>query len=140
MGRAEGRLLDNVVYLPAAAADTYVSLFMFAAAQRDAAAWLPDGWFDLRLVESEDNGFRLDHIVLERIAGPPIGSFEVWREAGRFLVERCPEANGWWDDPSRVGRFRSMEEVVKGILAHINGQLVAWKLPPLEVRRSSSPA
>ena len=130
MKRAEPRAVDNVVYLPVAT-DTYISLFMFASTQCHADAWLPAGWFDLRLVEEGDDGFRLDHIVLDRIEGPPIGSFEIWRETGRFLVERRPETNGWWEGSSRVGRYRTMEEAIRGILAHINGQLVAWGLEPL---------
>ena len=124
---------NNVVAFPVPT-DTFITPLMLFEVRREVTAVLPVGWFNLSMVAEEDGGQRQDHIHLERVVGPPIGCFQLWRERGRFVVEALPEPNDICGDVERVGRHRSMVGAVRGILDHINGRLMAWTLPPLAPR------
>ena len=106
--------------------DISMTLFMFDQVTR-AAQSLPVGWFDVSLQRKEDAGARQDHVMLTRIAGPPVGSFSVWRGSrGRFRVIHRDEAG----DGAESGPYRTVEAAVEAIRVDIELRLAAWGVVP----------
>ena len=117
---------SNVVAF-AAPIDTFMTLFMFDQVAR-AAQSLPAGWFDISLQREDDAAKRQDHVMLTRIAGPPVGSFSVWRGSrGRFRVIHGDEAG----DVAESGPYRTIEAAVEAIRVDIGLQLAAWGVMPV---------
>ncbi len=119
----------NVVAF-AAPADTFMTPFMFTQVAQ-AAFVLPEGWFTVALLPDEDMGRRRDHVMITRVAGPPIGSFSVWRAPrGRFIVSHLGEVDEDGDSPES-GPYRTVEAAVDAIRADIALQLEAWGVAPV---------
>ena len=119
----------NVVAF-AAPADTFMTTFMFVQVAQ-AAFVLPAGWFTVALLRAEDMGRRQDHVMITRVAGPPIGSFSVWRAPrGRFIVGHLGEVDEDGDSPES-GPYRTVEAAVDAIRADIALQLEAWGVAPV---------
>lgn len=120
-------LPSNVVVLPLA--ETHVTSKEGTAAML-AAAVLPP-WFAVDLIPDEDTAAkrRQDHIRLERIAGPPIGSFEVWRENRRTLVVYATgEPDDAGADFAEIGRCRSLPEAFEIVRHDLNATVASWGL------------
>ena len=121
-----GRAQHNVVTF-AAPADTFMTAFMFDQATQ-AAQLLPAGWFTVSLVRDMSEGVRQDHVMIIRVAGPPVGSFQLWRGSrGRFRVLHEDEA----DNVAESGPYRTIEAAVEAIRADIGLQLAAWGVMPV---------
>ena len=117
---------SNVVAF-AAPTDAFMTLFMFNQVAR-ATQSLPAGWFDVSLQRKEDAGARQDHVMLTRVAGPPVGSFSVWRGSrGRFRVVHSDEAG----DDAESGPYRTVEAAVEAIRTDIGLRLAAWGVMPV---------
>ena len=118
----------NIVAL-AIPADTYVTPFMFDQAV-DAARALPAGWFTTSLVLHEAGGARKDHVMLTRVAGPPVGNFNICRATrGRFIVVHLGEMDEDGDSPES-GPYRTIEAAVEAIRADVEAQMAAWGVMP----------
>lgn len=118
---------SNVVALPLA--ETHVTRAE-GRASRQAASVLPP-WFAAVLIEDEDivAGRRQDHIRLERIAGPPIGCFEIWREArGRLLVYATGEPDEDVADFAEIGRCRSLPAAFEIVRRDLAATIASWGL------------
>ncbi|MBE7209455.1 MAG: hypothetical protein INR65_00405 [Gluconacetobacter diazotrophicus] len=97
------------------------------------AALLPQDWFELRSLEDADLPAGRDHCMLERVGGPPVGSFHLWRDDGSVWVRALPELDEASGEASRCHRHRDVAEAVAAIAAAINRQLRGWSLPPVTV-------
>ena len=122
-------LPSNVVAMPPPA-ENYVTRFETQAA-RYAASTLPP-WFSVDLIEDEDEVARLrqDHVRLERVAGPPIGCFEIWRQGrGRLVVYTTGEPEDQWGaDHCEIGRCRSLPEAFRIVRANVDATVASWGL------------
>ena len=119
----------NVVAL-AVPSDTFVTPFMFDRAT-DAAQALPAGWYTVALLRHQGAGTRQDHVMLTRVAGPPVGSFSIWRAPrGRFRVCHLGETDVDGDS-TESGPYRTVEAAVDAIRADIGLQLAAWGVAPV---------
>ena len=119
---------NNVVALQFPA-DTFITPFLFEQIQREAAARLPTGMFEVFMIHEEDLGLRQDHVHFERIGSLPVGHYQIWREGpAGFSVAVIGEP----DDGAevfKVGPFRTIADAVGGLLGHVNGRMAAWGLP-----------
>lgn len=121
---------DNNVVTFAAPADTFMTAFMFEQAT-DAAQSLPPGWFTVVLVRDVNEGVRQDHVMIVRVAGPPVGSFQLWRGSrGRFRVIHEAE-RGEAEDGSESGPYRTVEAAVDAIRTDIGLRLASWGVVPV---------
>ena len=119
----------NVVALPIPA-DTFMTAFMFDQVARAAVA-LPGGWFDISLNPDQDAGTRQDHVMVTRVAGPPVGNFSIWRAPrGRFIVVHLGESDVA-GDISESGPYRTIEAAVDAIRADVELQLAEWGVAPV---------
>ncbi len=120
---------NNVVAFTAPA-DTFMTAFMFDQAT-DAAQSLPAGWFTVALVRDVNEGVRQDHVMIVRVAGPPVGSFQIWRGSrGRFRVIHEGE-HGEAEDGSESGPYRTVEAAVDAIRTDIGLRLASWGVMPV---------
>ena len=111
-------------------ADTFMTAFMFDQATQ-AAQSLPTGWFTVALVRDAESGTRQDHVMITRVAGPPVGSFQIWRGSrGRFRVVHRNELDEA-DDVAESGPYRTVEAAVEAIRVDIGLQLAAWGVMPV---------
>ena len=124
-----GYTQDNVVALTVPA-DRFMTAFMFDQATQAAQA-LPAGWFTVALVRDMKEGVRQDHVMIVRVAGPPVGSFQLWRGSrGRFRVIHEAE-RGEAEDGSESGPYRTVEAAVEAIRTDIGLRLAAWGVMPV---------
>ena len=92
---------------------------------------LPGGWFDISLNPDQDAGTRQDHVMVTRVAGPPVGNFSIWRAPrGRFIVAHLGELDEDGDSPES-GPYRTVEAAVDSIRADVEAQLEAWGVAPV---------
>ena len=113
-----------------APANTFMTFFMFNQVAQ-AAQVLPAGWFDVSLQRDEDVEVRRDHVIIKRIAGPPVGSFNVRRGLrGRFRVVHMGESNEAADG-AESGPYRTVEAAIEAIRTDIALRLAAWGVMPV---------
>ena len=117
---------SNVVAMPPLA-ETYLTRFETQAGSH-AASTLPP-WFSVDLIPDEDTVAKLrqDHVRLERVAGPPIGCFEIWRQGrGRLVIYATGEPDDQWADHCEIGRCRSLPEAFRIVSKDIDATLASW--------------
>ena len=120
---------SNVVALTVPSGSLMTS-FMFAQATQ-AAQTLPSGWFTVALVRDARHEERRDHVMIARIAGPPVGGFEIWRGArGRFCVFHKGELSRAAES-EKSGPYRTIEAAMGAIRADIDLQMEAWGVTPV---------
>ena len=107
---------------------------MLLQLRRTIAAILPDGWFELHSLGDADFDRGHEHYMLERVGGPPIGSFHLWHDGVHVQTKALPELDPAVDEPAWKGCYRDVPSAVAAIARMIDDQLQAWRLPPLGVR------
>ena len=120
---------DNVIALTVPTG-SFMTSFMFDQATQ-AAETLPAGWFTVALVRDARHEERRDHVMIVRVAGPPVGDFEIWRGTrGRFCVLHKSELNGAAGS-EKSGPYRTVETAMEAIRADIDLQMAAWGVTPI---------
>lgn len=115
----------------------------FTELRRIAAAMLPRGWFELHDLDREDDGnpdADHGHYMLERVGGPPVGSFELRCDGTHVHARPLPELDQAIDGARPLGRYRLSSEAMAAVVGSIDRQLETWNLPPLAPNRAASAA